>query len=631
MEPVRAESKMITLKLEGVGRLGEALAHYDGRSVFVFGGIPGEEVLAEVVRQRRGHILARVVAVNKPSTRRAIAPCAYFGDCTGCQWQHISYEYQLELKREIVKEALVREGRIPDTPVAAMVPAPQMLGYRNHARFTVGPEGSLGFVNQQNRRFVRVERCLIMHSGINQVLGQLQGHCGETTQLSIRYGVNTGQWLIQPLLKTLQVPASGQKNYQEMLLSRNFRISAASFFQVNSAQAEQMVSLIRERLRLTGQELVVDAYAGVGTFAVLLADSASRVIAIEESASAIKDAEVNISGLTNIELIQAKTEEVLAALPQIPDALVLDPPRTGCHPAVIWAINLHCPRRIVYVSCDPEALARDLRALCHGPYILEEVLPVDLFPQTHHIECLATLSYSAEQHKVFQARQRLILASESPRRRDILSAMGVNFEVVPPAMDEALPAGGDPVAIARERAVHKARSVASGIKAGTVIAADTMVAEGTDILGKPASAEMATQFLSRLRGKQHRVITAVVLIDTASGEELTGYRISRVFMRDYSDEEIAAYVASGSPMDKAGAYAIQDELFQPVARLKGCYLNVVGLPVCTLLSLMYQMGIYPTIDSNWTPPDNCPDCRRWVELSSAHRTVLGKNSTGCQS
>ena len=612
MNEAVGKSMLLLLKLDGMGRLGEAMAGYDGKPAFVFGGIPGEEVLAEVVRQYRSGIAARVAEVRKASPQRVTAPCPYFGDCTGCQWQHISYEHQLELKQRIVREAMLQEAGMPDAPVASVVPAPETLGYRNHARFTVGPEGSLGFVNRQSRRFVQIDRCLIMHPWINQALTRLQGHCGETTQLSIRYGVNIGRWLIQPPLKVVDTPVSGQKYYEETLLGRRFRISAASFFQVNTAQAEQMVQLIRERLGLTGKELVVDAYAGVGTFAALLASSAGRVIAIEESASAIKDAEFNISGLANVELVQAKTEHVLGSLPQAPDVLVLDPPRTGCHPSVIQAVSQHAPRRVVYVSCDPDALARDLQALCQGPFILEEVLPIDLFPHTHHIECIATLDYNVDRESAFRARQRLTLASESPRRQEILSAMGLTFKVVLPPAEEPLPTSGAPVSTALERAIKKARAVAVGVKEGAVIAADTIVADGDDILGKPSSEEMAYQFLHRLRGRQHRVITAVVLIDAATGEELTGYRVSRVFMRRYSDDEIAGYIASGNAWDKAGAYAIQDTEFNPVERVKGCYLNVVGLTVCTLLRLMHNMGVYPTINSDWTPPGNCRDCLYWT-------------------
>ena len=600
----------LTLKLDGMGRLGEALARDNGRKVFVFGGIPGEEVVAEVVREHRNHVAARVVKVIVSSPQRVEAPCPYFGACTGCQWQHIRYEHQLELKRRMVEEAMAGAGGMANAPVAPVVAAPQPLGYRNHARFTVGPEGTLGFVNRENRRFVPIDRCLLMHPWINQALAQLQGYCGETTQLSIRYGINTGQWLIQPALRESQPIASGQKYYEEAILGRRFRISAASFFQVNTAQAERMVELVRERLALTGEELVVDAYAGVGTFAVLLAPFAGKVIAIEESASAIQDAQVNIQGLPNVELARAKTEELLGALPQTPDALVLDPPRTGCHPVALQAILRHPPQRIVYVSCDPQALARDLGVLCRGPFMLEEVLPIDLFPQTHHIECIATLSRNPERERDFQARHQLILASESPRRQEIMAAMGLTFRVIPSEVEEPPPSSGNPVAIARERALDKARAVASALAEGTVIGADTVVADGDDVLGKPTCEEEAYAWLRRLQGKEHRVITGLALVDAATGEQLTGHRTSLVRMREYSDQEIAAYITAGGPWDKAGAYGIQDDQFHPVAQVMGCYLNVVGLPPCTLLHLMHRMGIYPTVDPGWAPPGQCRDCQR---------------------
>ncbi len=609
----QVEKSRLTLKLDGMGHLGEAAARHNGTRVFVFGGIPGEEVVAEVVRERRKYVAALVVEVLVPSSQRVEAPCPYFGACTGCQWQHMRYEHQLELKRRIVEEAIEGVGEVVNTPVAPVVPAPQLLGYRNHARFTVGPEGTLGFVNRESRRFVPIDRCLLMHPGINQALSQLQGRCSETTQLSIRYGINTGQWLIQPALREcLAAVASGQKHYQEALWGKRFRISAASFFQVNTAQAERMVHLVRERLALSGEELLVDAYAGVGTFAVLMAPFARKVIAIEESASAVQDAQVNIQGLPNVELARSKTEELLDALPRAPDALVLDPPRTGCHPAALRAILLRPPQRVVYISCDPQALARDLRVLCHGPFILEEVLPIDLFPQTHHIECIATLSYNHERERAFHARQQLILASESPRRQQIMAAMGLIFRVIASKAEEPLPSSGDPVITAQQMALSKAQAVASTLSQGTVIGADTVVVDGDAILGKPASEEEAYAWLNRLRGKEHQVATGVALVDAATGEQLTGHRVSRVRMRDYSDQEIAAYIASGGPWDKAGAYGIQDAQFHPVAQVTGCYLNVVGLPPCTLLRLMHRMGIYPAIDPGWLPPGECRDCHRLV-------------------
>ena len=605
----------LALKPDGMGSQGEATAEYDGMRVRVFAGIPGEEVQAEVIRRHRDSIAARVSDVIVPSDERVQPPCPYFGWCTGCQWQHVRYDHQLELKRRAVLVALERGGGVLGPPVAAVVPAPDVLGYRNHARFTVGPQGSLGFVNRDSRRFVRVDRCLLMHPWINQALSLLQDRCAETTQLSIRYGVNTGKWLIQPALKTRVPLASGQKCHEEALLGRVFRVSASSFFQVNTLQAEGVAQLVRDRLSLSGTELVVDAYAGVGTFAVLLAPFADRVIAIEDSASAVQDAEVNIRGLANVELARARTEEMLDKLGRVPDAMVLDPPRAGCHPTALHAVLRRPPQRLVYVSCDPWALARDLQVLLSGPYKLEEVQPIDLFPQTHHIECIATLSLDTRTHRTFQRRQRLVLASESPRRQRIMREMGLVFEVVPSDLDEPSLGSGDPAATARERALHKARVVAATLQEGTVIGADTVVACGDEILGKPGSEQEARDFLRRLCGREHRVITGLALVDAATGQEVTDHRRSRVHMRRYTDPELEAYVGSGDPLDKAGAYAIQDAEFRPVDWMKGCYLNVVGLPPCTLVSLLHRMGIYPAVDPGWIPPGNCPDCHRLSRMA----------------
>lgn len=611
----------LILTLEEMGKLGEAVAHHDGATVFVFGGIPGETVEAEVVRQRGKRIAARVVKATSSSPHRIDPPCPYFGTCTGCQWQHIDYEEQVQLKWRMVRHAIAETGGMPDAPVAPVVPAAEHFEYRNHARFTVGPEGTLGFVNRETHRFVRIDRCLLMHPWINRALAQLQTRCGETTQLSIRYGVNTGRWLIQPPLRQAGVDLeTGQKHYDEALHSHPFRISAASFFQVNTPQAERMADLVRQRLALTGDETVVDAYAGVGTFAALVAPHARRVIAIEDSPAAVHDAEVNVHATPNVELVRGRTEKALQSLGGAVHALILDPPRVGCHPAALNAIVSQPPKRVVYVSCDPQALARDLRILCHGPFELEEVLPIDLFPHTHHIECIATLTYRDERQRAHASRQRLILASESPRRQEILSDMGIRFDVQPSPVDEAPLPAGDPVALAQQRALHKARAVASTLDCGTVIGADTIVADGEDMLGKPVSRDEAFAMLARLRGQEHRVITGLALVDAASGEELTGYRATRVRMRDYSDDEIAAYIASGDAWDKAGAYAIQDATFHPVARVSGCHLNVVGLPPCTLVRLLERMSIFPAIDPDWRPPHGCRDCHRLAQQAYEART-----------
>jgi 23S rRNA (uracil1939-C5)-methyltransferase len=384
-----------TLKLDGMGQLGEAVSRIDEKKIFVFGGIPGEEVLAEIIRQRRTYIAAKTVQPVKSSPFRVETSCPYFGSCTGCQWQHIDYTHQLEIKHGIIQETMETLGDIFGGSIAPVVPAPQTFGYRNHARFTVGPGGSLGFIHRESRQFIRVESCLLMHSWINEALSQLQGQCGETTQVSIRYGVNTGSYLIQPALHRAGIALdSGQKYYEDRLNSTQFRISSPSFFQVNNTQAEQMVNILIDNLAFTGDELLADAYAGVGTFGILLAPYVRRVLAIEESASAIKDAQINSEDIPNVELLHGKTENVLGSLQSAPDILIIDPPRAGCHSDTLKTVINHPPKQVAYISCNPQSLARDLRILLNGPFSIREIIPVDLFPHTHHIECIAILHLS---------------------------------------------------------------------------------------------------------------------------------------------------------------------------------------------------------------------------------------------
>ena len=373
----------LRLTLEGWGRLGEVVAHHDGKEVTVFGGIPGEEVVAEVIKFRREYIAARVVEVLSASPHRTAPPCPYFGPCTGCQWQHVDYQHQLQIKGRILLNALRDVGGFQSPPISPTVPAPEQYGYRNHARFTVGRrEGVLGFVSRESRRFVPIDTCLLMHPWINETLEQLQGRCRETSQVSIRFGVNTGDFLVQPALKNPDVALpTGQKLYREGLGGREFRIASSSFFQVNTRQADRMVELVKEELKLSGEGLLVDAYAGVGTFAILLAPYARKVIAIEESSSAVQDALVNADGVAGIQFIQGKTEEALAQIEERPYGVILDPPRAGCESRALRALIELAPQRVVYVSCNPDTLARDLKILCQGPFHLERVQPVDMFPQ----------------------------------------------------------------------------------------------------------------------------------------------------------------------------------------------------------------------------------------------------------
>ncbi len=390
-----AGAETATLRLEGLGKLGDSVARLDGEEVNVFGGIPGELVTARIFRyrrRRRERVSGLVTEVVESSPHRVAPPCPFFAACTGCQWQHVDYGHQLTLKREIVRRALDEYPSLRQVGAAPVLPAPSPFGYRNHARFTVRFQGLLGFVNRITRRFVKVDECMLMLPGINRALRELQGRSAETSQLSVRYGQGTGDFLIQPTMQNPDIPLpSGQRHYRERLLGRTFRVASPSFFQVNTTQAGRMFELVRRRLSLEDGAVVVDAFAGVGTFAALIASHAGRVIAIEESSSAVEDAAVNTAGLDNIEFVEGRTEDVLSSMEERPDAVILDPPRAGCHPGALTALTRLAPARVVYVSCDPDTLARDLDALASGGYAVESVEPVDMFPQTHHVECVATL------------------------------------------------------------------------------------------------------------------------------------------------------------------------------------------------------------------------------------------------
>jgi 23S rRNA (uracil1939-C5)-methyltransferase len=603
----------LTLTLGAMDALGECAALADGFPVHVFGGIPGEQVVAEVVRCFRERAEARVVEVLAPSPDRVAAPCQYFWPCTGCQWQHVRYDRQLALKQESLARALAAHELPASLPLWPTLPSPQSLGYRNHARFTIGPGGSVGYVNRATRTFVKVDECLLMHPAINGALGALQGNSAETSQMAVRYGAGTGEMLVQPRMRNPAVAiATGQAAYNEAVLGRRFRVASPSFFQVNTRQLERVVTLLAAHLGSERSGLLVDAYAGVGTFSVLLAEHVGRVIAIEESSSAVKDAQENAAGLGNVQFVQGKTEVVLAQLGERPDVLVLDPPRAGCHPDALAAVARLAPETVLYVSCEPETLGRDLKALLAGPFRLAALYPVDMFPQTHHVECLAVLKRAVEGTN--GATKALTLASASPRRRELLQALGAPFAAAPSAVDEdGMDDEDGPEAYVGALALAKAMDVAVAQGGdGVVLGADTTVVVDGRRLGKPGSADEARAMLGALRGRRHEVLTGVALVDARSGRHRVHVERSQVWMREYTDAELEAYVATGGPLDKAGGYAVQDTVFHPAERVEGCYFNVMGLPVCRLGPLLGEFGVASAAGELLKGDGACRVCRLWA-------------------
>jgi MAF protein len=211
-----------------------------------------------------------------------------------------------------------------------------------------------------------------------------------------------------------------------------------------------------------------------------------------------------------------------------------------------------------------------------------------MFPQTHHVECVATLAVADEAKE--NASGTLTLASASPRRRELLDALGMRFQVQPSSVPEEPGPDELPVDLVRRLALAKVQAVAATVSEGLVVGADSVVVHQGEILGKPAAVDKARRMLQRLRGNTHQVFSGVAVVDASTGAYRLTSETSTVLMRDYSDAEMEAYISSGSPMDKAGAYGVQDADFHPASGVQGCYTNVVGLPLCTLLGMLRDMG-----------------------------------------
>ena len=627
MSPARPELRpggRLELALESWGRLGEAMAIHEETPVFVFGGIPGERVTAEVVRVHRKYVSARVIEVLEPSPSRIEPPCRYFGECTGCQWQHLEYAAQLAAKRDKVIDALARVGGLEGVVVDEALPSASRYGYRNHARFTVSRQGELGFVNRETRRFVRIDHCMLMRPGVNRILEHLQDRCQETTQLSIRAGADSAEssdeYLVQPpLLNPAVTVATGQKRYVETVGESRFYVSSPSFFQVNVEQAAQAAEVVREGLQLGPDDVLLDAYTGVGTFTVLLAPHVGRVIAVEESSAAVADARENAAAMPNVEFVLGRTENVLGELSVRPDAVVLDPPRSGCQPQALASLVHLASLRVAYVSCDAETLARDLKILCAGGYALVRVAPIDMFPQTHHVECVALLHWVGQDEG-----STLVLASASPRRRDLMAALRLDFSVLPADVTEDPLPGESPQGMVERLSRDKALKVASSMQEGFVIGADSTVVHLGESLGKPRDDNEARVMLRRLRGTTHHVCTGLTVADAATGRLLTVSMTSEITLRDFSDDEIEASIATGTPRDKAGAYAVQDTELGPASGWEGCYHNIVGLPTCVLLRLLGELGFHWPRD--WQLPESAkcgPGCPNLSAVPSPLEGGLG--------
>lgn len=370
----------------------------DNIPIIILGAIQGEKLKVKVLKKYPEKFICTIEEIISPSKHRKVPECKFFGQCTGCQWQHIDYSFQLKLKKKIIENEIKKYKNISHLKISDTIPSDKKFYYRNHARFTAYKENNstnLGYVNMYSRNFVKIDKCMIMDKKINNFLENIQGKISDRTQVSIRTAINNDSYIIQPNLELESADIfSGQKYYDEEVRHTNFRIAGASFFQVNIQQLSNAVDEIRNFLQLSGDEILVDAYSGVGVFSILLSPYVKYVYGIEESYSAIQDAKYNSKNIQNIEFIMGKTEAVLFDWEQDIDYLLLDPPRIGCHENVLKSVRKLKPKKIIMLSCEPKFFARDLSILCQNDlFRIEKIIPLDMFPQTKHTEIIAYLSH----------------------------------------------------------------------------------------------------------------------------------------------------------------------------------------------------------------------------------------------
>ena len=351
---------------------GRAVAHHEGQVVFVDGAYPGETVLVEVTGGGKRHLLARATSIEAPSPVRVEPPCIHFGACGGCQWQSADYIAQLEWKQSIVIDQLVHLGAIRDPEVRSTVAPGPPYRYRNRMDFRL-LHGRPALARAASHDLVEIQKCHLMVPTLEKVFDELPTR-PRATRVTIRAGAATGQAL------TLFDEETG--TLEEVVAGVTFRITGRAFFQNNTAGAEALVALVNEVLQPGPSDVLIDGYAGGGLFAATVGRDCGRVIGVESDRVAASDLEHNTGGRP----LRSPFEASAGMLPKNFDLAVVDPPRAGLGRGGVAVVTSGRPRAIAYVSCDAASFARDSRLLSDRGYHLAWVQPVDMFPQTFHVE-----------------------------------------------------------------------------------------------------------------------------------------------------------------------------------------------------------------------------------------------------
>jgi 23S rRNA (uracil1939-C5)-methyltransferase len=440
----------LQLTIEDFNTKGQGFARHEGMAIFVNGGLIGEECEVEITTMKKQYAIAKIIETIQPSPDEVTPVCSMAGTCGGCQIQHLEYKAQLKYKEQRVKSEFKRVGiDIEPLPIMGMEDPYQ---FRNKAQVPVsGKKGNLklGFYKQSTHNVVDTQTCYIQHELHNKVMKELRtllnnelvvpfkerSKKGWLKHVIVRVSfdqkkvmvmlVTTGRGdmdmyrFVTKLTKAVPEVASifqningvsgnrilgkrfihlyGQKELVDTIGDLHFKISPASFFQINPTQTEKLYNAALDMAELTGKETVYDLYCGSGTISLFLAKQAKEVIGIEIVEDAVKDAHMNAidNNIKNASFYAGKVEEVFPELyteGRKAEVVVVDPPRKGLDPQVVDTIVTMQPEKIVYVSCNPNTLARDVKALTEQGYTLKQVQPVDMFPHSMHVECCVKLS-----------------------------------------------------------------------------------------------------------------------------------------------------------------------------------------------------------------------------------------------
>jgi len=426
MEEVQAKIESMAFKGYGVARI-------DGQVVFIPQSVTGDRGWIKIIEKRKAYSIGKLITLIEPSPFRVEPPCSLFGQCGGCQWQHIDHSVQINLKKEILTEVLKRLGRLKEIPPLTTAPSTQSYGYRARAQLKVKGE-TMGFFQERSHRIANIDHCPISHPLINQIISSLQKELPffprieeievnvspeEGKGILILHPLSSHQGmnhLVQDLLKThpilrgiAVVRGNGFTFFGDPFLSfaissnrfgerRNLslRTSPQSFYQVNLEQNHTLIQTVLEFSDVNEDEKVLDLYAGIGNFTLPLAIASKEVWGIEENRWAVQDATLNAerNGVKNCTFIHGRVEDILRYwTKEKPDLVILDPPRMGCKVVFERIIKLQ-PKKMVYVSCEPTTFSRDLRLFSEAGYAIRRLSLVDMFPQTYHMEVVGLLQQS---------------------------------------------------------------------------------------------------------------------------------------------------------------------------------------------------------------------------------------------